>query len=202
MAPGDRIWVEVSGEYLLLTESVEVELGEGLDVSTVRVFDTNRMEILVDVDSAAQNGLRTLTIDGESFMVFPDAFEVSDGLFKPHIDTVTPDQLPQGLQEQVVICPSEPFAGEVTLSTGDGLIQVDDPRVNSETGCVEVTLAAQLSAPAGVRTLLLDDGARLWPFDFRIQKTLVRTGSACHSAPISPMWVALIPVWLRLRRRR
>ena len=196
---GDFVWLAVTGTDLFFNEEMALSFGEGLDVESVKILDSNQALVKVRVHGDAAFGFRTLALTGDRDWSFPGVIEVSELGAVPTIIGIDPGELPQGANEWVTMCPSEPFAGVVTVTPGNGIFVTDSGQLDGE--CWNAELAVGYAAPVGIRTLFLDDGLRVWPCEIEITETRLQAGCGCSSVT-SASWGWLFAGLLVWRRRR
>jgi len=202
---GSTTWIGLSVQGLyLLDGDVEVALGEGVAVETIRVLDTETAQLLVTVDDEAEVGARDLTVAAPHVVAdFPDAFVIGDRADAPRILSVDPSSLVQGQEATLTVRASEAFGEPVVAVGDDGLVVTRGPQPDTaDPGTLTLTVAAQRSAPLGQHELLLDDGRQLWTVPVDITEYRVPPAKNCAvGAPgLGPWWAALM-ITLVLRRR-
>ena len=199
--PGDHVRLQLTGEYLLLADGdVTASLGDGVSVS-VEVRDVDSAVLDVEIDDGALAGPRDLTLStasGET--VGAMAFTVLDGADRPRLvaEDIT---LHQGEEATVTFS----YVGEMATST-PGVDMGEDivvQSVSASAGTVSVTCAVSGAAALGDRTVVVDDGVRL--FDgvtlTVLNSTTQGTGCASTSAPAA-VSLALVGGLLIRRRKR
>lgn len=208
--PGDAVRVRVAGANLFLTQdTVMAGFGEGVRVDDIEVVDVDHATVLVAIDPEAVPGPRDLVLGGAyGSFDFVGRFDVLDGDDAPRILSIEPDHIEQGETRTVAITASQTFFGELVVDPGEGLLLVSDPVVDGDVARIE--LFASGDASPGPRTLVLDDGSRLWTADLVVEERryTVQTGcGGCNAGSLPSRLMESGPVaWLLLllgsRRRR
>lgn len=202
--PSERVWIRISGRYLLFREDSSIDFGPGITIQTVRLVNSDVLDVLVEVSGSLSPESRTLVIDGEVRAVFPDVLQVNTEDTAPRIVSVTPERIVQGFEDVVTMCPSAAFFTVPEVTLGDGVVLTAPPFVDTA-GCVALELAAKLSAPTGERTVLLDDGARIWTATLTIRETVVRPDRGCSTwttPSASLVGCSLVGILCIVRRQR
>lgn len=197
---GDQVRVTLTGENLYLDEdSTALSLGQGV-TTELEVLDVGRATALVTLTEHAEVGLRACTVSGAfGAYTFPEAFEVLPGEDRPSVVEVLPDEVQQGETREVTIVASEPLAGEVSVDVGEGLV-ASTPVVDGDE--VRFELAAAVDAAPGSRSLILDDGTRLWQAEIRVVNVAVPPQPTCATASARGAWMVLLLPLLGWRQRR
>jgi hypothetical protein len=200
-AAGQQLYVDLSGEGLYLSpESTVVSMGEGIEVLSVEVGDVQQARLLLEIEPGAAPGPRDLYVAGaQGEAWFDEAFEVLGADRLPTVRSVEPGTLMQGDSAIVVVTVSEPFAGPVVVDPGDGVV-VTEPAVVDGTE-LRVGLAALGDAPTGERTLLLDDGRRLWPAPLVVSPYRSSVQRSCAQTGAGGAWWLAVGLLLARRRR-
>jgi len=199
----DEVYLELSGASLyLLQGATDVDLGQGVAVLQTNVIDTDRLTARVRVDPAPAAGPRdvvVVTSGGEH--TFPSALQVLGAEDAPHIVSVSPGKMTQGEELRFTVQASTLFAGPVRIDAGDDFVVTQD--IETDGAVVRFGLAANLSAQIGVHTVVIDDGARLWPVDVEVlERTFTQSG--CAVAPgggAAVLFTGLLLVGARRRRQ-
>ena len=191
--PEERVWLRITGQYLLFGEQSTLDFGADITTETIRVVNSNTIDALVEVSSEISAEPQTLVIDGEVRAVFPDVLNVNTEDTAPRIVSVTPNRINQGFESRIVLCPSVPFFNVPQVTFGDGLVQTTPAILDAE-GCVATSVAVKLSAPTGERPLLLDDAARIWTASLTVGETVVRPDRGCVVGASKP--TALGCIWM------
>ena len=194
---GDRVRVLLEGEGLYLSPTIDVDFGEGIEVLGVEVLDAYTGYAELQVGEGAAVGARTITLGQASFA---EAFEVIDGADRPQILDITPDRIFQGYESELVLTLNTALDPQVDLfvDAGAGItVSVDPTAADDE---VRLSLLPDADAALGTRTLLLDDGKRLYPFTVEVLSGA--TPSTCSVAATSPGWLLLPALLVTARRRR
>ncbi|MBW2258422.1 MAG: hypothetical protein JRI25_28035 [Deltaproteobacteria bacterium] len=106
----------------------------------------------------------------------------------------------QGATTPIRVRVGTPFAGPVVVDPGPDLLVTSEVTVEGQEARFEVLALG--SAGLGERTLLLDDGARLWAAPLEVREYVVPLERGCRTVPGSPPWVALLLALALVRRRR
>ncbi len=159
---GDTLRVDLLGQDLFFVqEDLVVDLGAGVSVEEVEVFDVDTARLLLAVQEGAEAGLRELVVvSGETFLSLPDTFEVVDGAQRPQLVSVEPRALTQGTEVDLIVLASSAFAALPTVTLGEGVLVSDVAWLEDEE--LRVRVVAELDAPLGFHDLQVDDGQRLW----------------------------------------
>jgi hypothetical protein len=159
---GDRLRLQVQGEYLLLQQGeVGVDLGAHVRVTDLEVRDVDLAWVTVFVSGQAPPGTvdLTLTTWGEVIRV-PAAFEILPGEDRPRLLAVTPDTLRQGDEADVLITASEPFVDPPLVRVGDEVV-VETVALDGEGG-VLAHVVIPYATPLGDHAVEVDDGTRIF----------------------------------------
>lgn len=183
VARGERRYVLVQGEGLYLLQGRSTfTLGAGVVVEEADVVDVGTATLRIAVDGGAVAGPRALVIDGpQGVATFEGAFEVLEQGNTPTIVSVAPDAVVQGREVEIVAMASAAFAGPVQVEAGDGLVLTQPAVVSGEE--VRFGLAARSDAAPGPRTVVLDDGIRLWGVDITVEAYRAPPQRSCSAAP-------------------
>lgn len=195
---GERRWLSLAGSGLYLhggTSSLEVD---GLAVEALDVLDAHSARARVQVMDDATPGPRQVRLVGaQGSFVFSDAFTIAAGDAAPRILSVEPSTLMQGRTATLQVVASQAFAAHVTVDPGPSVLLTSDVLVERERATFEI--AASADAAAGVHTLVLDDGERLWTVDLVIERYRAQNPTSCaHGLPGGWVFLGL----LLLRRRQ
>ena len=130
-----------------------VDFGQGITAGAPTVVDEHTIEVQIDVDAAAEEGPRTITVTNQHGTGgnLPDTFAVVWGT--PTVDTVTPSQLPQGITIGLTMTGSHLSVNTVIeFDPPDDLTVGDLEYIDPGTIIVEVSVA--INADLGFRDLI------------------------------------------------
>jgi len=200
--PGEYLWVEFTGDSLYLgQDATELRLGRGVGVESLEVLDVGRALARVTISTTASPGFRDARVTcPHGVFTFPEVFEVRDGEGGPGVVEVSPGWVVQGATTPIRVRVGTPFAGPVVVDPGPDLLVTSEVTVEGQEARFEVLALG--SAGLGERTLLLDDGARLWAAPLEVREYVVPLERGCRTVPGSPPWVALLLALALVRRRR
>lgn len=199
---GDLLRVAVSGDYLLLTgDDADLDLGEGLSVEALSVTDADHATFTVRVDDEAPIGVREGTLtSGDQQIPLELDFTVHDGADRPALISISPDELFQGDQVELVLCANTTLEGTPEVDLGEDII-IEEVSVNGR----DVTISATVpwDADIGTRAVSADDGTRvLEGVDLRVRNALTTPQKGCASAPGQADRLPIALTLLALLRRR
>lgn len=205
---GETAWVAVQGRSLYLLDGVGgMDLGPGTVVREWSVSDVDSARALVEIAPDAAVGTRHVRVEGtQGAFGYADAFRVGDPADAPRIVAVSPATLVQGVEATLVLTASVPFAAdggtEVLLDGGDDLVSTGPVMLQGNTATVDVAVSTR--ARPGVRTLLLDDGQRLWTAELEVSEYVSPPQRSCSAVPHGPATLSLggAALLLALGRRR
>ncbi len=199
---GTTMWIELSGVSLYLDPAVPPDFGPGSAVTRWEAIDAHHGRAQVAWSEGAAVGPRDLHVVGlHGEASFVDAFSVDDAADAPRVLSVTPSRLTQGDETELRIVASEPFGAEVELLGGSDVFATAPATVDDST--LRLTVSVSTRARLGERTLLVDDGERLWTVPLTIDEYRVPVQKRCSTTGPEAVWMgwSLLLVGV-LRRRR
>jgi hypothetical protein len=192
---GDELYVRVPGASLYLAEGATLDLGPDVTVAEVDVIDVETLVARVAISPAAREGAVPVTVEGaRGRFTFPEAFSIRDGADAPRIRRIAPDALRQGDEVEIEIEATVPFAAVPRVTSDDDLVVVsdvvldDDPEHAVGGRIARFTLVADTRARVGVHTLEIDDGARPYTVDLRVDEYQAPVQKGCATGAGS--WAA------------
>lgn len=202
MAVGAGGWVQLEGEGLYLLDGASsVELGADVEVVSVEVIDVGAATLRVEVAAGAVPGPRDLVIEGaQGPAVFPDAFTVAGDDEAPRVLDVVPGSLVQGREATVAVTVDRDLLDDVRVELPEGLV-LTQPAERLGPRAVALPLAAAVDARAGSYTVVLDDGAALYPFALRVDPYDAGPQKSCAHGAGGAGWLGLGGLLLLFRRR-
>lgn len=195
--PGEtvRLTVTTRSAYLLAPDTTLTI--EGLTVAAVAVLDVDKVVAVVQIPREATPGPRDLVVTGAfGEAAFPDAFEVRDITGRPGVVT-SPGGVEQGFTGTVAFTASFAFAGDVHVDAGPDIV-VAEVLVDDRVATVSLTVAGD--AAPGARTVVLDDGERLWTAPIVVTERPLTTQRSCATTPGGSLLAALVAATLGWRR--
>lgn len=200
---GDTVWVEFAGASLYLDPGVPPDLGPDAEITAWDVLDAHRGRMQVAWASDAAVGptdMQVWGLHGEA--VFSDAFTVEDQADAPRILSVTPGTVSQGDEVDLVVVASEPFGATVNLDGGADVFLTAPAKVVGSRLVLPVSVTTR--ARLGERTLLVDDGERLWTVSLTVEEYRVPIQKRCATGPGAAGlgWCLGLVGLLRRRRSR
>lgn len=199
--PGDHVRISLTGRSLYMVDGeTAADWGEGVTVDAVTVLDVDHAEVDLTVAVNAVPGTRDVSLSGPlGEVTFTDGFEIASLADRPSIVEVSPPSIVQGAVTEVVLQASEAFAGVPTVDAGAGIVVTS---VSVDGIYTRVTFAVAGAAATGVRTLVIDDGQRLWTAPLTIDELYLPENRTCDtsSAGVSG-WGGLIGLVGLFRRR-
>lgn len=202
---GTVVRVAVTGETLLLEAgAVELELGEGIEVSAVDVVNADRLEALLSIADDAPTGLRDLVLrSGEVELVRESAFQVLDGSWAPRLTGLDPEVVEQGSHVTVRVRANTTLEELPVVDLGGGII-VESVSLE-EPDLLALELAVSNDAPLGLHAVTVDDGVQLLDgvsLRVRDQTPTAAPVCGCGAGPAGGLLGLLGGLGLLLRRRR
>ncbi len=179
---GDTVWVEFAGASLYLDPDVPPDLGPDAEIAAWEVLDAHRGRMQVAWAPDASVGpvdLQVWGIYGEA--VFLDAFTVDDQADAPRILSVSPGTVSQGDEVDLVVVASEALGATVTLDGGADVFLTAPAKVEGSRLVLPVSVTTR--ARLGERTLLVDDGERLWTVSLTVEEYRVPIQKRCATGP-------------------
>jgi hypothetical protein len=199
---GERLWVELDGESLYLDRNeTDLRFGRGVGVESLEVLDVGHAMARVFISPTATLGFRDARIDGpHGVFNFPEVFEVRAGGEGPGEVEVTPQWVVQGETALIRVRVGTPFAGPVVVDPGPDLLVTSEVVSEGQEASFEI-LALGRAGP-GERTVLLDDGERVWAAPLEVREYVAPLKRGCSTVPGNNPLAGLIAVLALLRRRR
>ncbi len=195
--PGDHVRLNVTTRSAYLLDPVTTVSIEDVTVASVDVLDVDTVVVEINVPQDATPGPRDLVVNGAfGETTFRDAFEVSDASGRPGVMTA-PGGVEQGFSGTVLFTASFAYAGDVHVDAGADIV-VSGSVVNDRVATVTMTVAGD--AAPGARTVVLDDGDRLWTAPIVVTERPITPQRNCQTAPGGSALVALVAAMLGWRR--
>ena len=200
---GDRVRVNVVGDYLLFSEGdAGLELGEGVEVTEVEVIDSNFAIFTLEIAEDAPEGPRDGdVVSGDMSLPLPDPFTVLAYDDRPALVSITPEQAEQGDQLDIELHANFELFTTPLVDLGEGVI-VESVEADGDT--VTVHASVTWTAPVGSRGVTVDDGARVLDgVQFRVRNASTEPVGRCSTAPgprgLLPLALAALALILRAR---
>lgn len=202
---GDRLRIEISGEYVLLADDrTTVDLGPGIEIDSLTVTDATRLVVEATIAPDAATGSRDLTVrSGEIVARAPASFSVSDGASRPRLLELRPAELVLGEQDTFRLQLSAPPESLPSIDLGEGVIIESIQPVDPTGTVLELSLVAAPDAEPGTRELVADDGVReLRGVQLEVRQPTRKAGRVCgtRAGAAGALW--LIAALGALARRR
>lgn len=182
--PGEAVRVRISGSYLLLVDgAVSVDLGAGVQIGTIDVRDVDTAFVDLILTDSATPGPRTLTLQaGETTVTLDEAFVVLPGVERPRLTGIEPEAVRQGDEAELEIHLVGALNSLPTVDLGAG-IEVESVEL-VDGGTLRVRYAVRTDAPLGPRTVLVDDGARVFDgVTLEVEDAYASSDRACGTTP-------------------
>ncbi|MEC7242807.1 MAG: hypothetical protein VXW32_16355 [Myxococcota bacterium] len=200
---GDQIRAELHSENLLFVQDdVQLNFGQGVEVSQVDVRDVDTLIVRLEVAQDAVPGPRVVSVQSGAFSSsMVSAVQVIDGKERPKVSGLNPSVGRQGSDLQLEITTSKALAGVYEVDLGEGIL-VQEIRQVGESSIV-VNAWIEDDAPLGERMVTVDDGERIWAGEFFkvLDRSPAPVGCAAQAAtPFS--WAASLFVLASIRSRR
>jgi len=214
---GSVQWVDLVGTSLYLDPARPPELGPGATVTQWQVLDAHHGRLQLALDANLPTGSLDLQLTGlYGEASFPEAFEVDDASDAPRILSVTPSSVTQGDDVELVVVASDPWGTEISVDGGADVfttapaVRGPAPSGTPTNGTdasntrLVVPLSISTRARLGERTILIDDGVRLWTVPLTVEEYRAPIRQRCEVgvAPGSLGWIVPLVGLMRRRRRR
>lgn len=201
---GDRLRLELRGEYLLMQQDdLVVDLGEPVRVTEIEVRDVDFAWVTVFISAQAPAGLADLTLTTwDQQVAWPAAFEILPGDERPRLLSITPDTLRQGDEADLTIAASAPFLAPPEVWIGDEVV-VEEVALDAD-GSVAAHVVVPYTTPIGVHDVEVDDGTRIFGgLALTVRDRPAEVPGGCTALPRGrlPGW-PLAALALALLRRR
>ena len=203
--PGDRIRIEITGENLHLTESVELIATPGASTSDFTVWDANLATAIIAIDDDFSADSIDLTLQSEAGTIpLSGPLHVMGDGERPSISAVRPNVVRQGAKATVFVDINESLNADMeSISVGFGTgIFVEEIRARA-TG-FDVDIAVDPSAPLGVRSVTVDTGNRILTgssLSVRDGKSTASSNCSSTGTTDTGAWLAFVALLARGRRR-
>ncbi|MDP2309993.1 MAG: hypothetical protein Q8P18_28500 [Pseudomonadota bacterium] len=186
--PGESVRVRISGSYLLLVDgTVSLDLGAGVEIGPIDVRDVDSAFVDLFLAENATPGPRTLTLQsGDNTVTLADAFLVLPGVERPRLTGIEPDAVRQGDQAELEIRLVGGLEALPTVDLGVGIAVDSVEQVEgdtAETQLLRVHYTVRADAPLGVRTVLVDDGARVFDgVTLEVERAFATSARSCGTS--------------------
>ncbi|MES2637965.1 MAG: hypothetical protein V4850_00720 [Myxococcota bacterium] len=201
--PGESVRVRVSGNYLLLVDgAVGLDLGAGVQIGTIDVRDVDTVFVDLVLSEDAPPGPRALILrSGDTTVTLGDAFVVLPGVERPRLTGIEPESVRQGEEAELEIHLVGTLGALPTVDLGLGIDIEAVEQVDG--GTLRVRYAVRADAPLGTRTVLVDDGVRVFEgVSLEVEDAYAQSGRACGTPASPAALLALFGLASALGRRR
>lgn len=210
---GDAVHLSLTGRNLLLVDgAVQLDLGEGVEITEINVIDVDHLEAELSISAEAEAGPRTLWVEtGGLRLAASTPVQIEPGERRPQITGLDPAELQPGEQATVRLRLSRALAGPAQrVDAGEGVVVGAVRAVGPSAApfALDVELTALPDAVLGERQVTVDDGERLWTGGrLRVRPPDPPAARVCSASSTSSSWWVMLPAALlcaagrrRLRR--
>jgi hypothetical protein len=199
---GETVRLQIQGRNLLFVQGdVDLDLGEGLEIQELEVFNVDRVQATVWVEEEAPTGLLDVRIRSGSLVgLIPAGLLVLDGAQRPALVRVSPTLVRQGSEVELEIEATAAFEATPAVDLGEGVYV--ETVVSTGMSRIRTRVIVAFDAPLGEHDLRLDDGIRVFRgVTLRIADQAAPTRRCHQGPPATPMalWFVLAGLWARRR---
>ncbi len=199
---GETVRLQIQGRNLLFVQGdVDLNLGEGLEIQELEVFNVDRVQATVWVAEDAPTGLADVRIrSGELDELLPAGLLVLNGAQRPALVRVSPTLVRQSSEVELEIEATAAFDAQPAVDLGEGVYV--ETVVATGQSRIRTRVIVAFDAPLGEHEVRLDDGVRVFRgVTLRIADQAVPTGRCHQGPPATPMalWFVLAGIWARRR---
>jgi hypothetical protein len=201
---GETVRLQVQGRNLLFVQGdLALDLGEGLEIQELEVFNVDRVQATVWVAEDAPTGLVDVRVrSGDLDGLIPAGLLVLDGAQRPALVRVSPTLVRQGSEVELEIEATAAFEAQPSVDLGEGVYV--QTVVSTGMSRIRTRVIVAFDAPLGEHEVRLDDGIRVFRgVTLRIADQAAPAGRCHQGPPATPMalWFVLAALWARRRER-
>jgi hypothetical protein len=201
---GETVRLQVQGRNLLFVQGdVDLDLGEGLEIQELEVFNVDRVQATVWVAEDAPTGLVDVRVrSGDLAGLIQAGLLVLDGAQRPALVRVSPSLVRQGSEVELELEATAAFEATPAVDLGEGVYV--ETVVSTGMSRIRTRVIVAFDAPLGEHEVRLDDGVRVFRgVTLRIADQAAPTRRCHQGSPTEPsgLWlvVAGFVAWRRKR---
>jgi hypothetical protein len=199
---GETVRLQIQGRNLFFVQGdVDLDLGPGLEIQELEVFNVDRVQATVWVAEDAPTGLADVRVrSGDLDGLIPAGLLVLGGAQRPALVRVNPGLVRQGSEVELEIAATAAFEALPAVDLGEGVYV--ETVVSTGQSRIRTRVIVAFDAPLGEHDVRLDDGIRVFRgVTLRIADQATPSGRCHQGSPATPMalWFVLAGLWARRR---